>query len=49
MSVHCSALGVSDLFWLLSSMVTGRSWDAIRSGLNTTQFNNNEVLILQTV
>lgn len=43
MSQHCAALGVPDLFWLFASMVTGRSWDAIRSGLTTTRFDNSEV------
>lgn len=40
---HCAALGVGDLFWLFASMVTGRSWDAIRTGINTTKFDASEV------
>lgn len=43
MAIHCTALGVPDLFWLFASMVTGRSWDAIKAGLNTTRFDSSEV------
>ncbi|XP_065199978.1 aarF domain-containing kinase 1 [Planococcus citri] len=47
MAIHCTALGVPDLFWLLASMVTGRSWDAIKAGLNTTRFDSSEKELVQ--
>ncbi|KAK7571912.1 hypothetical protein V9T40_014384 [Parthenolecanium corni] len=47
MSHHCTALGVPDLFWLFASMVTGRSWDAIKSGLSTTRFQSTEKDLVQ--
>lgn len=47
MAIHSTALGVPNLFWLFASMVTGRSWDAIRAGLHTTKFDNNEKELVQ--
>lgn len=43
MKLHCDQLGVGDLYALFSCMVSGRTWDAIESGLDQTKFTLREV------
>ncbi|XP_046669485.1 aarF domain-containing kinase 1 isoform X1 [Homalodisca vitripennis] len=42
MRQHCDKLGVGDLYALFACMVSGRTWDAIESGLNKTKFTVKE-------
>ncbi|KAF4518492.1 hypothetical protein B566_EDAN006497 [Ephemera danica] len=40
-------LGVGDLFWLFSCMVTGRTWEAISGGITRSRPNANEKNLFQ--
>uniref|UniRef100_A0A1B6MKA0 Protein kinase domain-containing protein n=1 Tax=Graphocephala atropunctata TaxID=36148 RepID=A0A1B6MKA0_9HEMI len=42
MRQHCEKLGVGDLYAFFACMVSGRTWDAIESGLNKTKFTVRE-------
>lgn len=47
MREQCAKLGiVGDLYGLLTCMVTGRTWDAILAGIQTTKVGKFEVCIL---
>jgi aarF domain-containing kinase len=43
-------LGVGDLYWLFSCMVTGRTWEAISGGITKSRLNSSEVIkLLKTI
>lgn len=47
MKEHCTTLGVGDMYGLFACMVSGRSWDAIESGIEKTKFTENEKEVFQ--
>ncbi|KAL1455354.1 hypothetical protein WDU94_009454 [Cyamophila willieti] len=47
MKEHCTNLGVGDMYGLFVCMVSGRSWDAIESGIEKTKFTENEKEVFQ--
>lgn len=47
MKEYCSRLGVSDLYGLLSCMVSGRTWNTIMSGVRKTQYDIHEKEMFQ--
>lgn len=46
MKQHCEKLGVGQFYALFSCMVSGRTWDSIQSGLETTKFTIKEVSVI---
>ncbi|CAH0384431.1 unnamed protein product [Bemisia tabaci] len=42
MRKYCDYLGVGDAYALLACMVSGRTWDAIESGINKVEYTTNE-------
>ena len=44
MRQHGQNLGVGNLYFLLACMVTGRTWEAIMSGIQKTKWTNSEVI-----
>lgn len=36
---------LGEYFGLFACIITGRSWDAINQGIQTTKFSNNEVIL----
>ncbi|XP_035719078.1 aarF domain-containing kinase 1-like [Vespa mandarinia] len=47
MKLHCTNLGVGDLYGLLSCMVSGRTWDTIMSGVQKKKYDINEKELFQ--
>uniref|UniRef100_A0A1B6DRM8 Protein kinase domain-containing protein n=1 Tax=Clastoptera arizonana TaxID=38151 RepID=A0A1B6DRM8_9HEMI len=47
MKEHCDKLGVGQFYALFSCMVSGRTWDSIESGLETTKYTNKEKEMFQ--
>lgn len=47
MKEHCTKLGVGDMYGLFACMVSGRSWDAIESGIEKTKFTEGEKEVFQ--
>ncbi|XP_067013048.1 aarF domain-containing kinase 1 isoform X1 [Anabrus simplex] len=47
MRAHCEKLGVGDLYGLFSCMVTGRTWDAIESGIDKVRYSSREKEMFQ--
>lgn len=43
MKKHSAALGVGSLYGLFACMVSGRSWNAIESGITITKHSVKEV------
>ncbi|KAK7870154.1 hypothetical protein R5R35_012717 [Gryllus longicercus] len=47
MRQHCEKLGVGDLYGLFACMVTGRTWDALMTGIDKTKFSVKEKALFQ--
>lgn len=49
MKKSCEKLGVGELYAFFSCMVSGRTWNAIQSGLETTKYTVQEVCIISHI
>ncbi|XP_043274045.1 aarF domain-containing kinase 1 [Venturia canescens] len=47
MKKHCTKLGVGDMYGLLACMVSGRTWDALMSGVRKVKYDANEKELFQ--
>ncbi|KAH0568067.1 aarF domain-containing kinase 1 [Cotesia glomerata] len=48
MRKYCGQLGVEDMYGLLACMVSGRTWDAVMTGIERTKYSSDEKVQFQT-